>query len=208
VAEIKNGGNIRDTEQDSRLKYLALWKEYEGVAMHFNELLIRLRTQALGGVAAISAITGFLSATKGTQTVSVLSSMRLLETVFLVLAVFWVALFCLDFFYYRVLLNGAVEAILDLEKETGINLSTKIDQRLGCWKWDSKNNFVVKIFKWLWWTAGQILFYVIVLGVLLWLYVRAGDLANRADRSAAENQAAAQAAKPPTPTVTPAKIGP
>jgi hypothetical protein len=83
VAEIKNAGNTRDTEQDSRLTYLALWKEYEGVAMHFNELLIRLRTQALGGVAAISAITGFLSSTKEAQTVSGLSSMRMLETVFL-----------------------------------------------------------------------------------------------------------------------------
>lgn len=205
MAEIKNGGNIRDTEQDSRLTYLALWKEYEGVAMHFNELLMRLRTQALGGVAALSVITGFLSATKETQMVSGLSSMRLLETVFLVLAVFWVALFCLDFFYYRVLLNGAVEAILDLEKETGINLSTKIDQRLGFGKRDSTKNWVVNIFKWLWRTAGQLLFYIIVLGVLLWLYVRAGDLA---DRDAAKKQAAAQVAKAPTPTVNPAKIGP
>ena len=208
MAEIKNGGNIRDTEQDARLTYLALWKEYEGVAMHFNELLIRLRTQALGGVAAISAITGFLSSTKEAQTVSGLSSMRLLETVFLVLSVFWVAFSCLDFFYYRLLLNGAVEAILDLEKETGINLSTKIDQRLGYWKRNSKDNFGIKIFKWLWRTAGQTLFYVIVLSILLWLYVRAGDLANRADRDAAKKQAAAQVAKPPTPTVTPAKMGP
>ena len=208
MAEGKYDGNIRDTKQDSRLTYLALWKEYEGVAMHFNELLIRLRTQALGGVAAISAITGFLSATKETETVSALTSMRLLETVFLVLAVFWVALFCLDFFYYRVLLNGAVEAILDLEKETGINLSTKIDQRLGYWKQDSKDNPAVKTFKWLWRMAGQILFYGIVLGILLWLYVRAGDMANRVDRDAAKKQAVAQVAKSLTPTVTPAKIGP
>lgn len=35
-----------------------VWKEYEGIAMHFNELIIRLRTHALGGVAAISAIIG------------------------------------------------------------------------------------------------------------------------------------------------------
>ena len=81
-------------------------------------------------------------------------------------------------------------------------------KRLGYWKRDSKDNFVVKIFKWLWRTAGQNLFYVIVLGILLWLYVRAGDQANRADRDAAKKQAAAQVAKPPTPTVTPAKMGP
>jgi hypothetical protein len=35
-----------------------LWEKYEEIAMHFNDLLIRLRTQALGGVAALSAIVG------------------------------------------------------------------------------------------------------------------------------------------------------
>jgi hypothetical protein len=35
-----------------------LWEKYEQIAMHFNDLLIKLRTQALAGVAAISAIVG------------------------------------------------------------------------------------------------------------------------------------------------------
>lgn len=33
-----------------------VWTKYEDIAMHFNDLLIKLRTQALGGVAAISAL--------------------------------------------------------------------------------------------------------------------------------------------------------
>ncbi len=33
---------------------LQLWKEYEGVAMHFNDLIIKLRGQSLGAVAAFS----------------------------------------------------------------------------------------------------------------------------------------------------------
>jgi hypothetical protein len=32
------------------------WLEYEKITMHFNDLLIRLRIQALGGLAAICAI--------------------------------------------------------------------------------------------------------------------------------------------------------
>ena len=38
-----------------------LWQKYEKVAMHFNDLIIRLRTQALAGVAALSALTGFFA---------------------------------------------------------------------------------------------------------------------------------------------------
>ena len=35
-----------------------LWEKYEEIAMHFNDLLIRLRTSALGGVAALSTLLG------------------------------------------------------------------------------------------------------------------------------------------------------
>src|SRR5664280_1831888 len=33
-----------------------VWEKYEDIAMHFNDLLIRLRTQALAAVAAISTL--------------------------------------------------------------------------------------------------------------------------------------------------------
>ena len=35
---------------------LQLRKEYEGVAMHFNDLIIKLRGQSLGGVAAVATL--------------------------------------------------------------------------------------------------------------------------------------------------------
>jgi hypothetical protein len=38
-----------------------LWEKYEDIAMHFNDLLIRLRTQSLAGVAALSALVGIFS---------------------------------------------------------------------------------------------------------------------------------------------------
>jgi hypothetical protein len=33
-----------------------VWDKYEAIAMHFNDLLIKLRTQALAAVAALSTI--------------------------------------------------------------------------------------------------------------------------------------------------------
>ncbi len=35
-----------------------LWEKYEDIAMHFNDLLMRLRTQTLAGIAAVSALVG------------------------------------------------------------------------------------------------------------------------------------------------------
>ncbi len=32
------------------------WKQYESIAMHFNELIARFRLQALGGTATIAAV--------------------------------------------------------------------------------------------------------------------------------------------------------
>jgi hypothetical protein len=37
---------------------LDAWKEYERVAMHFNDLLIRFRSQSLAAVAAFATIAG------------------------------------------------------------------------------------------------------------------------------------------------------
>ena len=38
-----------------------LWSKYEEIAMHFNDLIVKIRTQALGAVAAITTIAGVLS---------------------------------------------------------------------------------------------------------------------------------------------------
>jgi hypothetical protein len=40
-----------------------LWAKYEDITMHFNDLLIRLRTQALAGVAALSTLVGIFTRT-------------------------------------------------------------------------------------------------------------------------------------------------
>jgi hypothetical protein len=91
-----------------------VWKEYEHIAMHFNELLIKLRMQALGGIAAISVLVGFLS--KGDTPEDF--RWGILAGVFFILALFWIAIWVLDFWYYNRLLLGAVAGIFQLEEKS------------------------------------------------------------------------------------------
>jgi hypothetical protein len=120
-----NSGNLPP------LNLFQVWKEYEGVAMHFNDLLIRLRTQALGGVAALAA----LAATMVRSDFAPGLRWGVLSGAFVLLILFWVAVWVLDMRYYNRLLHGAVMALLEIEglsrnsqPLTGLALSTRIEQ--------------------------------------------------------------------------------
>jgi hypothetical protein len=113
------------------IELFTVWKEYEQVAMHFNDLIIRLRSQSLGGVAALAAIAGVIARGDVPQQLR----REILAGVFTLLSVFWVAIWILDFTYYNRLLVGAVRALLEIEefsKSTGaslpLNLSTRIEE--------------------------------------------------------------------------------
>lgn len=88
-----------------------VWKEYENIAMHFNALLIQLRTRALGGIAVITALVSVLS--KGETA----SDFRwsVLSAVLLILMLVWIAIWIIDVKYYRRLLYGSVRAVLEIE---------------------------------------------------------------------------------------------
>lgn len=88
------------------------WKEYEKVAMHFNDLIIKLRIQALGGVAALSTVAGVIAKVEH----KVNFNWVILLISFLFLSVLWIAIWVLDFGYYNKLLQGAVEEVLRIEK--------------------------------------------------------------------------------------------
>ncbi len=112
---------------------IELWAKYEDVAMHFNDLLMRLRTQALGAVAAIVAVASFVleggfGEDAGLPWFSICVGSTLLLAA-------WLMVFMLDAFYYSRLLTGAVDALLEIEKksEGAIVLSTRIDGRFGKW---------------------------------------------------------------------------
>lgn len=109
-----------------------LWAKYEDIAMHFNDLLIRLRTQALAAVAALSTLVGIFTKTDPN---SVHISWEIATGVFFLLSVFWIAIWAVDRCYYNRLLIGAVIALRDIEAESKksnprltITMSTQIER--------------------------------------------------------------------------------
>ena len=142
-----------------------LWEQYEGIAMHFNDLLIRLRTQSLAGVAAISAVVGIFAKDGGTGSIKL--DWDIAQAIFLAMTGFWIAIWCLDIGYYNRLLSGAVDAIEALEEKTAaddtsnieINISRSIisrfDKGKDWWDWRKRSY------------DGVVAFYLIVLILLL-----------------------------------------
>ena len=146
----------------SEFDRFSLWKEYEDVAMHFNDLLLRLRSQSLAAVAAFAAIAGALLR-NGDEGVLPWGQ---LASVFFLLILFWIAIWLLDLLYYNRLLLGAVQALIQIESDsTGapsvdrITLSTEIDKMAaGQGSCYSKQRGA---------TTGVMGFYVVVLVALL-----------------------------------------
>ncbi len=119
--------------EDSETSIFEVWAKYEEVAMHFNDLILKLRIQALGAVAVIITLVGVISG-KGTMGET---QWGFLATTFAYLLLFWIAIFILDYFYYKRLLLGAVDALLQIEEESkkytklnSIYLSHKIDDAI------------------------------------------------------------------------------
>src|SRR4051812_49004908 len=62
-----------------------IWKQYESIAMHFNDLLSKIRLQALGGVGTISVIVGVFS-----KDISECSRWIILGFAFVMLSILWI----------------------------------------------------------------------------------------------------------------------
>lgn len=107
---------------------IRLWDKYESIAMHFNELIIRLRTQALGGVATIVTVAGFLVGREPSK-----EPWWVISGVAVLLFIAWCTLWMIDVCYYSRLLRGAVNALLKIEKESDglIYFSTSIEKLFG-----------------------------------------------------------------------------
>lgn len=144
-----------------------VWKEYEAIAMHFNELLIQLRMRALGGIAVITALVSLLS--KGDTETDF--RWGVLSAVLLILALVWIAICIIDMKYYRRLLYGAVRAVLEVEEVSksrnavsGIQMSHRIKESVeGNFEGLDKNLF---------WKDAVLWFYATVLvSLLIGLYV-------------------------------------
>ncbi len=123
-----------ETEKQAGWPIKDLWEKYEDIAMHFNDLLIKLRTQALAAVAAITTLAGIF----GKSSTDNQMNWGLATAVLFFLCVFWIAIWIIDFKYYNRLLLGAVDAIVDLEalskQQTHvlyIDISTKIERAVA-----------------------------------------------------------------------------
>lgn len=102
--------------------------------MHFNGLLLRLRSQALAGIAVISTVVGIFTKEGNSD----LHTDWLIATaIFIALGFFWIAIWCLDFLYYNRLLMGAVAALVKIEDDhkahavRSIHMSTHIDSEFS-----------------------------------------------------------------------------
>lgn len=104
-----------------KFEILELWRKYEDIAMHFNDLIVKIRIQALGGVAAVTTIVSLV--VKEAQPLSF--RWGLLTLLFIFLMISWVAIWVLDFTYYHRLLRGAVKELIRLEEAS--KRSTTID---------------------------------------------------------------------------------
>lgn len=107
---------------------IALWWHYESVAMHFNELIIQYRSQVMAGVGALGAAAGYLDGRDKSkhEKQEQIRNVRL-SVFFISLMVAVFALAYLDLKYYHVLLQGAVDSLVKLEKcHPALFLSTDI----------------------------------------------------------------------------------
>jgi hypothetical protein len=164
-----------------------LWVKYEEVAMHFNDLLIRLRTQSLAGIAALAALVGIFSR-EGIADIHL--DWIVAEAIFAAMIAFWIAIWCLDLLYYNRLLSGAVRAVTALERQTKpdaefsgeIDLSTLIEAEFSRPIWSLKK----------WRFKGIVIFYGLVLAVLVSGLIFSNHMRSRTSVACAHPSTAAQ----------------
>ena len=107
-------------------KIIVVWSKYEDVAIHFNDLIMRWRIQAIGGLLTLLTLAGFVVGDAETLTTRYRAMLILAGT----LSTAWVGVALIDLFYYRKLLSGAVDAIEEVETATrDIRLSRLIERR-------------------------------------------------------------------------------
>jgi uncharacterized membrane protein len=116
-----------DVTPFEREKHLIeIWAKHEDVAMHFNDLTLRLRLQALAGVGAAALIAGSVFSHQGRI------ELQQVGWFLVALSIIWAGIGLLDAFYYQALLKGAVVSIKEVEKNLpSVKLSTIIENNVG-----------------------------------------------------------------------------
>lgn len=147
---------------------LDAWERHENIAMHFNDLILKVRIQALGALAAIVTVGGVLLKPEAPSNQI---PWGIITAISAALLAFWVAIWVLDFRYYNRLLMGAVDALLKLETEINsgskisIEMSTKIEAAVLGRNLSHLEQGTL---------TGPFMFYAIVLVVLLSVFLYSG----------------------------------
>jgi hypothetical protein len=106
-----------------------LWFHYEEIAMHFNSLIMQYRLQVMGGAGALGTLASYLIGQKVTDARQQ-DWMRALIASGLWILILAAAI--LDLGYYTRLLRGAVNALLEFERQhPQIQMSTRIEETVG-----------------------------------------------------------------------------
>jgi hypothetical protein len=110
-------------------RWLEVWKKAEDIAVHFNQLIITFRLQALGGVTVAGGLVGTLLLGKDGASPS-RASYGAFAGAMAFLSVLWFAIWVIDHGYYHLLLEGAVAEAERLETESGdvVRLSKEISK--------------------------------------------------------------------------------
>ncbi len=143
-----NGGESMDQQEQQ----IVVWRHYEDVAMHFNGLLMHLRSQALGAVSVIitgaGLFVGHTQAATQTGGSGSLVSWPIAAAISALLLVAWVTLWVMDVCYYSKLLRGAINALVGIEKESDgrLRLSTEIENMFGASVARQSLNWPIKFF--------------------------------------------------------------
>jgi len=171
IGAVQTVGNSSD--QPPRFDLFEVWKECQKIATHFNDLLIRIRSQSLAAVATFATIAGVL--VKG-ESINADLRWGALTAVFSILSIFWLAIWFLDFTYYNRLLLGAVNALIEIEEASRSNvhitqliLSTKIvaSVKKGISRRSNKYWAGEKIGRWVFYS---LVFVVLLSGTMVSLY--------------------------------------
>ncbi len=111
---------MKNAAKNSTPNQFELWKAYEDVAMHFNDLIIKLRIQALAALVTFSSIIIVL---RETETINQITIFYLL----LFILAGWISIWVLDMRYYNRLLEGSVDALLKIEKVSFKNFKKEVE---------------------------------------------------------------------------------
>jgi len=124
---IEEQKHFEDMKKFQQRLALDKWIAFEQITMHFNNMLMTLRTGGIAAIFTIFAASGITLRFVGSNGET---NYFALSCITLGLLYVWILVWLLDHGYYNRLLSASIEVIKDFEKETQIsNFSSEIEKK-------------------------------------------------------------------------------